>query len=372
MAHFHPLSWEIVLPCKSSDLDSDPVAQATFVHEYIHYIQCLTGTIGRHILLEMARVAVFAGIQKHHGWPPPSGFGQIHLLDVLRNASRSDFAGTDPATQFQEFERELLFALADKATSEPTITTPQLLRRTLTVGSFSVDDFVHVSADTPSGFVVVPVSDRVVFENMARQVQRNFLRFNNSLDTSSIDGERKMPHGDAVYVCLHDLLKTALPASEDCGKWTIALCQIALLCRNPGTAFERMFTRLSGAAAPDLSRFVADMNRDPWFAGEFNEPEIQGTLNELVGKWGTAMLPRENWELREFTKIIANAHNALSPPYDKFASPLLTWSEVGHWIAAFGCPPVACADGHPSHVQGIAVSMPFQEYLRRTHELLKA
>ncbi len=80
MAHFHPLRWEIDLSAHAAaELERDPVVRGIFVHEYVHYVQALTGTIGRHILVELARLAVFAGIQRHHGWPPAAGCSQIHL-----------------------------------------------------------------------------------------------------------------------------------------------------------------------------------------------------------------------------------------------------------------------------------------------------
>jgi len=367
------MRWEIDLSAyRSTDLETDPVLQAVFVHEYVHYVQALTGTIGRHILLEMVRLAIFAGISRRHGWPPPAGYDQVHLHEVLENAAPADFQSSEPRRQYHEFIRDLLFALDDTAGPAPAGTTPGvLLRRTLTVGANTVDDFVHVTGTNSSGVVAVPVTDRVVFENMARQVQRNYLRFNNNLDTSAVDDERNRSHGDLTYVCLHDVLANRLPASEDSGKWTITLCQVALLCRNPGTAFERIINSLTGLRNTDLTSFVQALNRDAWFQGEFNEPPVQELLNELIGKWGTAILPRENWEMREFTKLVANACNALLGDYSLMASPLLTWKDVGHWIARFGCPPLTFSDGTISQVQGIATSSPWTWYLRRLDDLMR-
>jgi len=372
MAHFDALRWEINLEKYSAaELDSNPVVQAVFVHEYVHYAQALTGTIGRHILIEMARLAVFVGILRRHGWPPPAGYDQVNLREVLSAASKADLAGTEPERQFKDFLKQLQFATSDKRARMSKGTPPgTFVRHTLTVGPHSVDDFVHVTGDDAAGPCAIPITDRVVFENMARQVQRNFLLFNNELKTAPVDDERQKPNRDLEYVCLHDLVGQRLPKSEDNAKWTITLCQIALLCRNPGSAFEHLVDRLSGLRTVDLTSFVQAANRDEWFKGEFNKPPIQLVLNELVEKWGTAILPRENWELREFTKLIANACNALLGDYTLMASPLITWKDVGHWIARFGCPPIVLSEGPRHEIQGIKTSAPWISYFRRLADLL--
>lgn len=372
MAHFDPLRWEIDLSDHgAAELDTDPVVQAKFVHEYVHYVQTLTGTIGRHILLELARLAVYAGILRRHGWPPPAGYDQVHLRQVFEAASKADFIGSEPAQQYVEFHSELDFALSSARVVVPPGAAPgTFMRRELREGPHSVSDFVHVVVAHAGQSFAIPVSDRVVFENMARQVQRNYLLFNNNLATAPVDSERLAAHGDLTYVCLHDTIKTFLPREEDAAKWTIVICQIALLCRNPGTAFAHMVDQLTGLRVFDVTQFVQALNRDSWFEGEFDEPPIQGLLNELIGKWGTAMLPRENWELRELTKLIANANNALRDEYSLMASPLLTWQEVGHWIARFGCPPVHCKDGLREEMHGIKTSAPWHWYFARLNDLL--
>jgi hypothetical protein len=131
-----------------------------------------------------------------------------------------------------------------------------------------------------------------------------------------------------------------------------------------------MLARLMGVRSPDLTVFLQFLCRDEWFKGEFNEPPVQGVLSDLVGKWGTAMLPRENWELREFTKLVANACNALLDDYSLMAGPLLAWKDIGHWIERFGCPPIIFSDATCTNVQGIATSEPWTWYLRRLDDLL--
>jgi hypothetical protein len=367
-SHFSPLRWEICLDFDSSALVGDPVAQATFTHEYIHYVQCLTGTVGRLILLDMVRVAVFAGLHKVHNGSIPARFQQIDLKQVFASASRSDFDGTDPALQYRELERELTFAFA--AESEVCNTHPPgtLFSKRLSVRGLEVDDFVHVTAYTPAGVVCVPVSDRVVFENMARQVQRNFLLF--AVGHSPIDDERSKNHGDAPYACLHDLIVSVLPSSEPYSKWTIAICQAALMCQHPGKAFEHIFGRLKLTRVHDLEGFVSALNRDSWFEGEFNVPDVQTTVNDLVRGYGTAMRPGENYELAELVRLVANAHNAIRSPWSYFANPLVKWNDVASWVRSFGCPPVRCNDRKILELHGISTSLPFQSYLQAAHELL--
>ncbi len=374
MAHFLPLRWVIELPDNDiADLERDPVTKARFVHEYIHYVQCLTGTIGRHILVEIARVSIFAGLHKAYGWPPPKNYGQIDLADVLGRAEKVDFIGTEPAAQYQEFDRELRFALAAHmtryngavASSSPFVSTSHQ------VGQFKVDDFVHVVSQHPTaGSMLIPVTDRVVFENMARQVQKNFLRFNNDLDTTAVDDHRLGPSADLPYVCLHDHLRARLAEGEDPAKWTITLCQIALLCRNPGTAMRQMWQHLRDQDNCDLDAFTKVVGRDDWFKGEFNHPPLQKTLDELIGGLGTAMRMTENWELREFTKCIATASNTLVDRYDYFADPLLEWKTVASWVSRFGCPPVICRDGRCTEIMGAKTSMPWHDYFTLADRLL--
>jgi|GEM_PF-3947873 len=372
MAHFHPLRWEIDMSnYKSTDLPSNPVVQAVFVHEYVHYVQTLTGTIGRHIVLELARLSVLAGIHKVHGPTPPTTLDRIRLKDVLTAAIPADFDGSEPRTQHSEFCTELEFALADRpSTAPPAVSAGSLIRLPLKVGPHSQASFVHVVAKRGSALVAVPITDRVVFENMARQVQRKYLLFNNNLDASIVDGERNQAHADLTYVCLHDALKGRLPTEEDSAKWTIVLCQIALLCRNPGAAFEHMMTCLTRPKMSDIELFISGLKQDAWFKGEFNEPPAQKVVNELAQKWGSMMLFTEQYELREFTKLIANAHNALLNNFSLMAGSLVSWKDVGSWLARFGCPPVIFSDVTCTQICGTTASAPWTWYLRRLDELL--
>jgi hypothetical protein len=71
MVQFDPATWTIEF-CEHSvaEIESNPVVQARFVHEYVHYLQTLTGTLGRQILIELVRISIWAGLWKHHGGEP--------------------------------------------------------------------------------------------------------------------------------------------------------------------------------------------------------------------------------------------------------------------------------------------------------------
>lgn len=357
----------------STSLDTDPVTQALFVHEYVHYVQALTGTIGRIILSELVRLSIYAGLIKMHGDPLPSEVpGPIDLRAALSSATVADFQHSDVRIQYQRLRDELRFALSDNTTpAPPGAAAGSFVRLQLTVGTHTVDRFVHIVAESRDGLVAVPLTDRVVFENMARQVQRNYLRFNNGLIVSSVDDERRKSHEDLTYVCLHDALKGRLPATEDPAKWTITLCQIALLCRNPGTAIERMLSGVSHPTSSDIAGFINVMNYDPWFNGEFNVPPVQDVLKELTSKWGSSLLLREQWELREFTKLVATSYNEVSANYSLMANSLICWSEVRGWITRFGCPPVVFSDTIRTNIHGHTTASHWTSYLCRLDDLLK-
>jgi hypothetical protein len=372
-SHFEPLSWTIHLECNSADLAGDPVAQATFVHEYLHYVQTLTGTVGRMLLVELVRLTVRAGLEKIHGRPLPQGFAQIDLAAALRDSTRADFAGTEVATQYRDFFHDMEFALGDRVVSvaapaDPTRPEERFLRLGYTNGGRSLPEFPHARFHHNGEWLAVPLTDRAFFENMARQVQRNYLYFNAN-DTSAVDDLRAV-RGEATYLVVRRLFEDFLPPGENHAKWTIAASQFALLCRHPGTAFERFLLCAASMQQPDLAEVHRRLSRDPWFLGEFNEPPLQENLNELIQKWGTAMRPTENYQLHELTKFIATAYNSLSGALEFFANPLFKWTDVGGWVRSFGCPRITCSDGEVATLHGVKTTVPWGAYLLGARDLL--
>lgn len=374
MAHFNPATWEIDLrQYPEAALSTSPVAQATFLHEYIHYLQTLTSTAGRCLLIEQVRTIIFAGLYRTHPNGIPSNFSQIDLYAALDGATRQDFAGTEPSNQYRQTAEELSLALCAQQVPYSGKRDPKhpFVEMTLTHSGVSQSGFTHVIVAAGTQLVAIPLNDRVFFENMARQVQRRFLLFNNELDASAVESERSTSHGDRTYVCIHDLLKETLPPTEDAARWTIVLCQMCLLCRHPGTAFEQVFKRLVGLSEKnDLNDFLRRLNRDEWFRGEFNTPALQDTIDELHRKWGSAMRIVESGELHEVLRLIASVYNIAMGNYEYFASPLLTWEMVGYWVRSFGCPPVRCSDGTLTSLFGTPTTMPWRRYFVKASELL--
>ncbi|WP_156349873.1 hypothetical protein [Archangium gephyra] len=373
MAHFDPLIWRIEIPEHSaSELDSSVEAQSRFVHEYIHYVQTLVGTAGRFLLLEMVRIMIFAGFHKKHGGNMPRNLGeQINLKLLLKGSSPGEFNGTPPFVEYRKFVDDLRFVLADDVVriQNPAIKTDGFVRLPLQVGENLKDKFVYLVASRGGEKWAVPVTDRVIFENMARQIQRRYLFFNTPGDTRIVDRE-KSKVGDLVYTCLYDFLEANLPKDEDVSKWTIVTCQFALLCRYPGLAFEYMAKRLAGRKFVDLQSFLEEMRKDSFFDGQYDEPPLQKTVNDLVGKWGTAISLNENWELKKLTEKIANAYNSIIGDPMFFASPLVLWKDVRGWMGKFGCPPVQFSDGLVWNIQGVDLSMPWHEYFELAGSVL--
>lgn len=372
-SHFEPLSWTIHLECNSGDLADSPIAQATFVHEYLHYVQTLTGTVGRMMLVELVRLTVRAGLEKVHGRPLPHGFAQIDLAAALRASTRTDFVGTEVAAQYREFFHDMEFALGDgvvpvAAPDDPSRPEQRFVLLEYANGGRRLPAFPHARVQHNGDWLAVPLTDRTFFENMARQVQRNYLYFNAN-DTSSVDRLRANK-GEATYLVVRRLFEDFFPPNENHAKWTIAASQFALLCRHPGTAFERFFLCASSMKQPELNEVHRRLSGDSWFLGEFNDPPLQENLNELIQKWGTAMRPTENYQLHELTKFIATAYNSISGALEFFASPLFKWTDVGGWVRSFGCPRIVCLDGEIDTLHGVKTTVPWGGYLIGARDLL--
>ncbi len=375
MAHFHPLTWHIDLrPYSEADLLSNPIVQAIFVHEYVHYLQALTGTFGRCLLSELVRTMVFAGHFKAAGCRIAEIRNQIDLMATLNDASKADFAGSSMSQQYGELRDQVRFVLSDDVVTK--LNGAQSHRtfffQPIQKGRFRIGSFVHLETcpigGQPSG---VPLTDRILFENMARQVQRNYLLMNNSLDTSPVDSLRTSAPYDLTYVCLHDLISSRLDTKvESPAKWTIVLCQLSLLCQHPGNAFFSIWELFERDSKPTLDGLLRAFNQTKTHALHFNHPPLQDILNSLIQEYGTAIRMTENGELHDLTKLIVNAANAfISDPFF-LASPLLTWNDVLAWLPCFGCPPVDTRMGRIQSIAGVPLASPWQSYFSLTDQLL--
>ncbi len=376
-ASFDRTTWSIDVPFSKEDLLRDSVCQAAFVHEYVHYVQFLTSTIGRIILLETIRLAVYAGASLD-GKEPVRFEHQLDLYETLESAQKWRLERTQAAKQFENLQLDLDFALRLNLVPCGPVPT-SVIRRQLTghgrASSRAVQDFPHI-VDLRDGhpFLAVPITDRLLFENMARQVQRNYLIVNNAqpdlaASVKPVDDLRSEPLGDILYTCVHDHFAHR-GAAGVAAKWTIVLCQLALGCRHPGLAMARIIERAEGLRYPSLDVLLDYLRKDSFFAGEFNVPPIQPVLDELVHKWASAFRPAHAFHLQGLATAIAAANNAVSDPWETFADQFVTWKTVVAWLRRFGCPRVVCANGVLDEIDGIALVQPWHDILSMAAKLL--
>jgi hypothetical protein len=366
--HFEFLSWRIWLPFAVAELDTSADAQGRFVHEYIHYVQALVGTLGRIQLVELVRLAALAVLELTRGDTPGPLTERLDVLPTLTSAQPGALNGSKAQAQYGELVDELTFLLTD--TPQPRVSGPagRVVHLDRTVGANTIDSFPHVVAAFRGEFYAVPLTHRVLFENMARRIQRTFVFFASGGNTKEIDG--RIGQSQLAYTCIHSALEPLVPRGEDSSRWTIALCSLAIRCRHPHRALAHVLDRLRDARPESLEAFWQQLMRDEFFAGEFNKPDLQVTLNDLVNRWGTIMRMTESWRLRELTALIAQASNDIQDDIDRFANPLLDLNDVRAWLRRYGCPPVECTDGVLTEVFGVMTTAPFHDYLAELRRIL--
>lgn len=371
MAHFDLFTWQIDLSeYHSSQLDSDPLVQGIFAHEYIHYCQILCSTIGRVLLVELVRVAILAGLHKYYDGDIPEEFDQINLHEQLMLARKEDFVGTKIKSDFHDIEQELEAAVncTFESASPPADLSYPFMQDKYKFHEIEVDSFPFMLIEYEDHWYRIPISDRLIMENMARQIQRNFVRFTNDLDISSIEAYRANP-GEVVYTCIHDYLEGLIPNDEYAATWTITLCQICLLCGKPGFALMRIIDRLNILVDPDLDTFLNFLKEDSWFRDNYNNPNFNEIAQGLM-KTGTAMKPTENYQLNKLIKQMVELVNTVNFDKTFFTEVLLDWQKLGHWVARFGCPPIIFSDKIQSKIFDLPTNQHWHSYLIRTREIL--
>ena len=257
--HFHPLDWNIRIPeFTGQELTTDPNAQSVFLHEYLHYVQMLLGTTGRRTLVDMVKLCVRTGLHKHYAGAVPNHFHQIDLRRSLEEANSADFVGSDVSQEYQRIRDEWSFLLADE---EIPVCAREIgvVRRPFSVGNVSRREFPHLVVPWDSSSArAIPLTERVIFENMARTMQRNYLYFTLQ-DTSRVDEERNGPRRDVTYVCIRDYLEGTLPSGEDAAKWTIGLCHLSLLCDEPWEVISHFLLKIESRRVGDWDQFYVEV-----------------------------------------------------------------------------------------------------------------
>lgn len=370
-SHFEPFGWKIRLTGhQSKDLADDGLARAAFIHEYIHYVQFLVGSLGRIQFVEFVRNIILAGVVKHYGNDAPEKIEQINLMETLSEAVPGDFVDTDAQSNFKENYYELMGALDTtlmpiEATTEKFIYEPFRIHG---LDNFEIKDFPHIVVHHRQKTYKIPLSDGIFLENMARQIQRYYLFFRLH-DTSSVDNLRGELE-EQKYICLCQLIREHSQDKLDSMMWTIVLCQISLICERPCYAFVKMYEKLVTQGTWDIDEFLRSLVWDEEIKSRYNKPPMQEVLKELIEKLGTTMKVHENYELREIAKYMCNAHNDICSNPKYFANSLIDWDCVISWVSRFGCPPVVCDDMTVTTIGGIELKKPWHDYLIRGRDLL--
>jgi len=371
MNHFNPLQWTIELNnYHSTEFLYDGLARASFIHEYIHYIQFLISSLGRIFFSELVRNIILAGVHKHYNGVVPEQIKQIDLLKELEHATPGDFVNTDVQMNFSKNYYELRACLDDKFQKiQPT--SARFISLPLHVDNHpesTIQEFLHLVINHDNKTYALPITDRVIFENMARQIQRNYLFFTTG-DTADIDNLQGLIE-EQTYLCLWRLLDNHSRGRYDSRQWIIVLCQISLLCERPCEAFRIIYEKIIEYDIIGLDDLIKLLKRDADIAQMYDQPSMQEIVNELISKLGTIMRIPENGELHEIVKYAVEAHNIIAKNHKYFADPLLTWNQILSWLRSFGRPPVKFKDRVLLDIEGIKTSKPFYVYLELGSKLL--
>lgn len=375
MPSFNLLNWTIDMEHHTKDeFKKDVLVKSKFIHEYIHYLQTLACTIGRIIFAELIRISIRAGLHKKFGVNLPSPPEQINLWEILDSSTNADFVGTDVKTDFHDFFLDLQTAVSIQRVNLNVKGNNQIVEHTFKIHGREINNFPFIRKDFDHVVHWIPITDTILYENMARQIQKQFYAFNNqtsllSLDATIIDSYRNNI-GEIYYTCLYDYLEKILLKGEDVAKWTIAICQFSLMCSFPGKVFKYLTELIESKSLTKIDQLISLKRNDPFISSQYNIPNVQETINEMIFKYGSFILPTENYEIRELSEKIANVVNTVNDNWDYFNDSLIKWEKVEGWIRTFGCPPIRFADGDMNEIAGVKTNDYWHKYLIKTIELL--
>ena len=370
--HFHTLNWTIkLLNHNSKELEIDGETRSSFIHEYIHYVQFLISTFGRVVLIDYIRNIILAGLHKHY-YPKeiPENFDQISLLEELQKAVPSDFTNSEAQQNLEKLYYEIK-AMMDAKPDPIHDTSQKFIYKPLETqyqGKCSIDNFPHVVIKHGGRTYALALNDRLLFDNMARQIQKNYLFFTLN-DTSSVDRLRNNME-EKPYICLWKLIDDLSHKRYDSRLWTIVISQFALMCGKPGDTFIRIYNCIRDNDFSDIDDVIKAIKRDDEIEKMYDNPPIQEIVNDLILKYGTAMLPHENNELKTFLKPIISACNSVAKEPKYFSNPCLNWNETIKWLKMLGCPPIVFKDGQVTSIYGVQLGGEWYEYLKLGTKLL--
>ena len=367
--YFNFLDWSITLEnIESKELVANIEAQSIFLHEYIHYCQHLSSTFGRIVIKNIIITLIKAALFKLYGNNIPERIQPFDLWNVLKNCTAQDFQGTTIKNEYFEVFNEYQIIMSCEMSPYNMNKNEIFVDKEINVNGVR-RIYPHIVVEYNSNSFLIPLSERILYENMARQVQRNYLQFNNQLNSNQVD-RLKNTQSEQIYLCIHQLLEKILPYSEPVSHWTITFCQLALLCRHPGEAFKHIYERLKALPNLDLNSFIDTINNDAYFLTEYNIPNIQTLINDLIQKYGAYISVKERSELRNFVLKLGEIYNKLNTNKQYFSRDLINWHEVKEWVNLFGCPPISCKDVILTNFLGNDTNEFWHKYFKKIHEML--
>ncbi|NUN10330.1 MAG: hypothetical protein HUU54_14240 [Ignavibacteriaceae bacterium] len=377
--HFDLFEWTIYLPEFTKDqVENEVYAQSVLIHEYIHYCQQLSSTFGRIFLKNIITSLLRASIFIRYGPNVPSQIDNLNIRDLITNASPYILINSDIKKDHEDLMEEYEIITA----GEPFPVTshdPELFvyDKVFSKSRNTSHVYPHILAEFLGSKYYVPLSERVIYENMARQIQRNYLQFNNQRqenliyrpDTEIIDSLRNNT-GEVIYVCVHDEIKKILPDTEDISAWTIAICQISLLCRLPGDALKHLFDMLRSLNPKKMEVFLQSCTTDVFFNDNYNVPNMQEYLNDIMLEHSKYLVPQERILIHDFIKRVVAISNAVNSNKLYFYNAQMNQKDFFAFMNSFGCPPIICSDGELKSIFGYDIQNPLREYFVKIYKLL--
>lgn len=294
----------------------------------------------------------------------------INLLSSLQQASRNTYENSEFLDQFRQIRDELEFYLDDDLhVLSYDVEHPVFDTEKVQFSNEELDEVVYLSIKYTDGVSYkIRLIDKVILENMARFVQYIYLSSSNN-DTQYLDEYNDLC-SEFGYRCIFYLIGNKLMIKkEEQYKWTVTLCTIALLCRNPGSAIQHIYELLPESENSDLVSFLDILALDSWFESEFNNPPIQDILGDIA-KLAVNVSSKERLLIIEYIDHLVAIANSLRRNFTFFADNYNGVSTLHTWINSFGCPPIQFCDGIEIHPFGIQNSGSLHEYFTLMYKLL--
>jgi hypothetical protein len=340
-----------------ANIPGDAGATITFTHEYIHFVQSISGIWGFRLLDAMIDLGI-RGAVKLSPPPAPGQTGRVVIMPLL--AGLADRAGqADPhlrtkANQLGDQIRCLFsgdhYAYAG---AKPAWT---LDTQEVTCGTFNETFWGIV---TPGGRFR-PITPRMCAEGMARMIDRWLARklgFNAHTWPDS-DSERELYNG--IFNLLGQATYAEAVAEVVRERVAVTVCWLALATERPDLAVAYMLDFLQkGSGAGGLAKSIAISLHEALLQHPqkiYGAHHFNRTMNDIQHGAAATIDRNEYLDIYEQLKNIQNASNlALRVPY-YFSDEDVDWAVVEHWMKTFTLPKVVATDGNVPEIAGVGVT----------------